>query len=92
MTVASGVLNVRGDIADDVWHAFAVETVERIAAASRVGVAFNVLSSWSDPEYMRPDLHYADPAWWLDHCRRYSRRIAIRHDTALYEFTVIVRL
>ena len=54
--------------------------------------AFNVLTSYADPDRMRPDLYYADPCFLFDYCqRRYSRWVAILHDYGLYEFTVVVR-
>ena len=52
-----------------------------------------MLTSYSDPDRMRPDLYYGDPCRLFDHCkRRYSRHVALLHDYGLYEFTILVRL
>lgn len=92
-TVASGIFNVRLDIDDKTWLAHVLRTLDRMAALSSKGFAFNVLTAYSDRERMRPDLFYADPRVILDHCiRRLSRRVAILHDYELYEFTTLVRL
>lgn len=92
-TVASGLFNVKQDTPADVWWTYILRTLDDIAAVSRAGFAFNVLTAYADADRMRPDLYYADPARVFDHCmRRYSRRVAILHDTPLYEFTVLVRL
>jgi hypothetical protein len=92
-TVASGIFNVRLDVSDENWRAFVESTLERIAEISTKGFAFNMLTSYSDAEKMRADLYYGDPRWFFDHCKRkFSRNVALLHDYALYEFTMIVRL
>jgi SAM-dependent methyltransferase len=92
-TVASGIFNVKLDIPDSEWASYVEETVVRIAALSRRGFAFNMLTSYSDPELMRADLFYGDPRYFFDLCKmRYSRNVALLHDYGLYEFTIITRL
>jgi SAM-dependent methyltransferase len=92
-TVASGIFNVRLDQPVAQWQAYVLETVDKLALLSRRGFAFNALTAHADPDRMRHDLYYADPAELLDHClRHYSRDVALRHDYPLYEFTVSVRL
>jgi SAM-dependent methyltransferase len=91
-TVASGIFNVRLDAADDAWERHVFATLERLDQLSTRGFAFNMLTSYSDPERMRPDLYYADPRQLFDHCkRRFSRWVALLHDYGLYEFTILVR-
>ena len=92
-TVASGIFNVRLDQPLEQWRAYVLETLDKLALLSRRGFAFNALTAHADPERMRGDLYYADPAELLDYClRHYSRDVALRHDYPLYEFTVTVRL
>jgi SAM-dependent methyltransferase len=92
-TVASGILNVKLGFSRDAWEDYVRETLTRLAALSRRGFAFNMLTSYSDPERMRDDLYYADPRVVFDHCKRaFSRNVALLHDYGLYEFTTIVRL
>ncbi len=92
-TVASGIFNVRLDVDSETWFGHVLSTLDRLGSLSARGFAFNVLTSYSDPDRMRPDLFYADPGVILDHCiRRFSRQVAILHDYELYEFTTLVRL
>lgn len=90
--VASGIFNVRLRHDTAAWHAYMEETVEAMDRAARRGFAFNCLTSYSDAEKMRADLHYADPLAWFDRCkRRYARQVALLHDYGLWEWTLIVR-
>ena len=92
-TVASGICNVRLGHPDAEWHTYVLALIDRLGALSRHGMAFNALTSHSDPERMRPDLYYADPAELLDYClRRHTRDVRLYHDYELYEFTVVARL
>jgi len=92
-TVASGVLNLKLETPDDEWRTYVVETLDRMAAVSTRGFAFNMLTSYSDPDRMRDDLYYADPCFFFDHCmRRFSRRVALLHDYELFDFTMLVPL
>ena len=91
-TVASGVFNVKlaTPVAD--WQRYVLDGIAELARFSRKGFAFNMLTSYSDPDRMRPDLYYGDPSFYFDHCKRtYSRWVALLHDYGLYEFTMIVR-
>jgi SAM-dependent methyltransferase len=91
-TVASGIFNVKLTTDTEQWHAYMLDTIDHLAALSTRGFAFNVLTSYADPDRMRPDLYYADPCFLFDYCqRRYSRWVAVLHDYGLYEFTITVR-
>lgn len=90
--VASGIFNVRLDTSADQWTEYILTTLEIFHRLSTKGFAFNLLTSYSDPEFMRDDLFYADPCWLFDHCKRkYSQQVALLHDYGLYEFTLLVR-
>ncbi|MBX3611690.1 MAG: class I SAM-dependent methyltransferase [Hydrogenophaga sp.] len=90
--VASGIFNVRLSRSEDEWRAYVLDTLDTMHASTRRGFAFNCLTSYSDADRMRADLHYADPCALFHHCKtRYSRQVALLHDYGLYEFTVIVR-
>ena len=92
-TLASGVFNVRLDTPAVDWERYVYESLDELVRLSKAGVAFNMLTAHADPDKMRPDLFYADPARILDHClTHYSRDVVVRHDYGLYEFTVSVRL
>ena len=90
--VASGVFNKKCETGPAEWQAYVLASLEKLNALGRHGFAFNLLTGYSDPEYMRPDLYYPDPGFFLDHCiRRFSRRVALLHDYGLYDFTILVR-
>ncbi len=92
-SVASGIFNVKMDFEPERWKAYILDTLQTLAAKSRVGFAFNMLTSYSDADRMRLDLFYGDPLFFFDYCKRtFSRHVALLHDYGLYEFTMIVRL
>ena len=91
-TVASGIFNVKLDAPVAEWEAHTLRTLARLDELSTRGFAFNMLTSYSDPERMRDDLYYPDPRVLFDHCKRtHSRWVALLHDYGLYEFTILVR-
>jgi len=90
--IASGIFNVRLTRSDEDWWSYITTTLEAFNRTSRLGFAFNCLSSYSDADKMRGHLYYADPCVLFDLCkRRYSRNVALLHDYELYEFTILVR-
>jgi hypothetical protein len=90
--VASGIFNVRMGRSDDEWLSYLEATLDVLDQTSRIGFAFNCLTSYSDTDKMRDYLYYADPCVLFDLCkRRYSRNVALLHDYDLYEFTILVR-
>jgi SAM-dependent methyltransferase len=92
-SVASGVFNVKLGFDDDAWRAYVDHMIADLAHASRKGFAFNMLTSYSDPDKRRSDLFYEDPRELFDVCKRsYSPHVALLHDYGLWEFTVIVRM
>jgi len=91
-SVASGIFNVKLHFDDGEWRAYVEATIDRLAAASTRGFAFNMLTSYSDPDRRRTDLYYADPCAIFDLCKtRYARNVALLHDYGLWEFTLVVR-
>jgi len=89
--VASGIFNVKLDTPENDWLEYVLNTIERLARVASKGFAFNILSRYSDPERRRPDLFYADPLFFFDHCKTKYSRAALLHDYPLYEFTILVR-
>jgi SAM-dependent methyltransferase len=91
-TVASGIFNVRLDTPQDEWLAYILETLNTFNKISTKGFSFNVLTKYSDAEYMKDYLYYADPLMLFDYCKKnFSRNVALLHDYELYEFTIVVR-
>jgi SAM-dependent methyltransferase len=91
-TVSSGIFNVKLDTEPGRWRDHVLSTLQELDRLSARGFAFNMLTAYSDPEKMRPDLYYADPGEFFDRCkRRFSPHVALLHDYGLYEFTILVR-
>lgn len=91
-TVASGIFNVKMGHREKHWINYILVTLDAMNQKSTRGFAFNLLTKYSDREYMRKDLYYADPGLLFDHCKRkYSKYVSLLHDYPLYEFTILVR-
>lgn len=91
-TVASGIFNVRLDTPPNEWMDYILETLHTFDKISTKGFSFNVLTKYSDAEYMKDYLYYADPLVLFDYCKKhFSRNVALLHDYELYEFTIVVR-
>jgi hypothetical protein len=89
--VASGIFNVRLKISDADWTENILQVLSKMDRKARKGFAFNMLTKYSDPEYMKSNLYYADPCLFFDHCKRlYARNVALLHDYGLYDFTILV--
>lgn len=89
--VASGIFNVRLGAGPAEWEGYVEATLDRLAGLARKGFAFNMLTSHCTPGRREARLHYADPAAMFEYCRtHFSRRVALLHDTPLFEFTMLV--
>jgi SAM-dependent methyltransferase len=88
---ASGPFNVKGDCADGPWGAYVMDVVRAMAEKSRLGFAFNLLSTYVD--FRQENLFYADPAAFFAFCKRnVSPYVTLVHDYPLYEWTMLVHL
>jgi len=91
-TVASGIFNVKYDAVEANWLHHILETIEVMNNKSNLGFAFNLLTSYSDKEYMQSYLYYADPLFFFDFCKKnFSKNVALLHDYFQYDFTILVR-
>jgi SAM-dependent methyltransferase len=90
--VESGIFNIRLEYSYNEWTGYVIQTLEKMNSLSRLGFAFNMLTSYSDPPYMKPHLYYADPCYYFDYCKRkFSKNVALLHDYNLYDFTILVK-
>lgn len=89
--IASGIFNVK--FADDEeWLKYIIDTLHQLDKVSVKGFSFNALTKYSDAEFMKSNLFYADPAYLFDYCKvNFSKYVQLRHDYPLYEFSIIVR-
>ena len=87
--LASGIFHVRSDIPYHEWHVFVEAMIRRMFDLAEIGIGFNLLTSYVD--YEEPYLFYCPPKEMLDFCmKNLSRRVVVRHDYPLYEYTVYV--
>lgn len=91
-TLASGIFNVKLSTGEAEWKTYMLDVLDTMNSLSKSGFAFNALTKYSDAEFMREDLYYADPLFFFDHCKtKYSKFVTLLHDYPLYEFTILVR-
>lgn len=90
-TVASGIFNVKLQTSNEEWETYVFHTLEKIAALSKVGFAFNMLIRDSDRNRMRSELYYVDPYFLLDGCKtRFSGQVSLLQDNELCECSLLV--
>lgn len=90
--VVSGTFNMKLDADFESWTNIVIEALQQMNSHSSKGMAFNMLTKYSDADRMRPDLYYGDPCFYFDYCKRnFSRNVALLHDYTLYDFTILVR-
>lgn len=90
--IASGIFNLKLETSDADWTKYVVGELEKMNRLAQRGFSFNMLTKYSDREYMRPHLYYADPCYLFDYCKtHFSRNVALLHDYEVYDFTILVR-
>lgn len=91
--IASGIFNVKMDLAtNEEWLNYITGVLNTFNGLATGGFSFNALTKYSDKEFMKDYLYYADPLFLFDYCKQnFSRNVALLHDYNLYEFTIIVR-
>lgn len=90
--IASGIFNVKMDYCNKEWSEYIVSTLREMDRKSKCGFSFNILTKYSDKEYMKDNLFYADPCFFFDYCKQqFSKNVALLHDYGLYEFTILVK-
>jgi hypothetical protein len=87
--VNCGLFTVSGGTDPARWWEYCRAVIGRMFELSHVGIAFNMMTSHVD--YRDDHLFYAKPGDVVDFCAdSLSRRVVLRHDYPLYEFTVYV--
>ena len=91
-SIASGIFSVKMEHSEPEWLAYVLDTLDTMNKTATKGFSFNMLTKYSDREYMKKDLYYADPLYIFDYCKcNFSKQVALLHDYGLYEFTILVR-
>lgn len=87
--ICCGLFHLRANNTEAEWAQFTEAMIARMYKYARYGLAFNMMTDQVD--YKVDRLYYADPSYYFDFCRRnLSRRVCLRHDYPLYEFTLYV--
>lgn len=88
-TFASGPFYVKGTATDAAWQEHVQESLRRMAEKSRLGFAFNQMTTFVD--FRQENLFYADPGAFFEFCKReISPYVTLVHDYPLYEWTMLV--
>jgi hypothetical protein len=91
-SIVSGTFNIKLDVSTENWTDYVIQALNSMNRISHKGLAFNMLTKYSDLEYMRSNLYYADPCFFFDYCKRnFAKDVALLHDYGLYDFTIHVR-
>jgi SAM-dependent methyltransferase len=87
-----GIFNLKPELSFEKWTLYVLDVLNTLNHISSRGFSMNFLTKYSDPEYMKPHLYYADPCFMFDYCKtHFSRNVALLHDYNLYDFTILVR-
>ena len=90
--VASGLFNVKLAESYPSWEKYIFKTLDQINSIAVKGFAFNILTSYSDKEFMKEYLYYASPEYYFQHCKiNYAKNISLIHDYDLFEFTILIK-
>ena len=84
--LASGVFNLAG--LDNMNYI--EEMIQKMMRMANKGIAVNMLSSYSPPSLMYPDLYYYDPIKVLERCMNTFKKISMRHDYLPHDFTLYI--
>jgi len=89
---ACGVFNMKQDAGYDSWTEFVLRSLREMDTHSTKGFSVNFLTKYSDPDRMRKFTEKPFPAFLFDYCKRnFSKNVALLHDYALYDFTLLIR-
>jgi SAM-dependent methyltransferase len=87
-----GIFNLKPELSFEKWTLYVLDILNTMNHISTLGFSMNFLTKYSDPEYMKSHLYYADPGFMFDYCKtHFSRNVALLHDYDLYDFTILVR-
>lgn len=90
--VASGIFNLKFEVSEESWKEYIIETIRILHGKSKLGFSFNALTSYSDKDFMKPELHYSNPTWLFDYCKtHFAKNVALLHDYSQYDFTILVK-
>lgn len=90
--IASGIFSVKLNENDKDWYNYILDTLVIMDNLTQKGFSFNCLTIFSDKQYMKDDLFYANPMELFAFCKtNFSRYVALLHDYPIYEFCLLVK-
>jgi hypothetical protein len=90
-TVVNGTFHVKGNNSNSEWLNYIRDSLMMINKMSMKGFRFNLLTSYSDKEYKKDNLYYANPEEILSFClNNFSRSTSLYHGSYFYEFCIEV--
>lgn len=91
-SIASGVFSVKLKENEEEWYTYILDTLAVFDKLVQKGFSFNCLTSFSDKEYMKENLYYANPMDLFSFCKtNFSRYVALLHDYPIYEFCLLIK-
>lgn len=84
--ISSGAFNGRLVAENNEEHI--ATALQAMFAAARVAVCVDFLSTYVD--FQKPEAWHTDPLWAFGVARRFSRRVALRHDYMPFEFALFL--
>jgi len=69
-TIASGIFNVKLENTNGDWLKYILDTLHKLNNHTSKGFSFNLLTKYSDKQFMKDYLYYADPLFLFDYCKR----------------------
>jgi SAM-dependent methyltransferase len=87
----SGVFNVKGEVDEVAWGAYAVSMINSILPRATKGISFNMLTTFNDVHLRKAHLYYVDPAELLSRLDiKPPCTVILDHSYPMWEFTVTV--
>ena len=88
----SGLFNKKFGMADSEFLDYIKTSLTLLSRKSKKGLAVNFLSSFSDLDKRREDLHYANPMDLFDFVKStLTPEVSLLHDYGLWDFTLFLR-
>lgn len=90
--IASGIFSVKQNENIIDWHSYMLDTISVFNKITSKGFSFNCLTSFSDKDYMKENLYYANPMDLFSYCKtNFSKYVTLLHDYPLYEFSLLIK-
>ncbi len=91
-SIASGIFSVKLKENEAEWYNYILDTLTIFDKLVIKGFSFNCLTSFSDKEYLKEHLYYANPMELFAYCKtNFSRYVTLLHDYPIYEFCLLIK-